>query len=121
MVLGLSESRSKNFGGEGMIQARVKGDGCEIQIQGNADTMRQEFMGIVRGMHGALAEHTGSDATATTLLLSLFTAGVIECMDSDGKEEDDDYEPEMMKRQREADDAMLDMIKEAIKKEYEGE
>lgn len=73
-----------------MIQARVKGDGCEIQIQGNADTMRQEFMGIVRGMHGALAEHTGSAATATTLLLSLFTAGMIECMDSDDEDDDED-------------------------------
>lgn len=91
-----------------MIKAEQKGDGCQVQIQGNSGSLQEEFSAIVKGMHDVLTDHTGSASMSIKLLLCLMSAALIAIDD-----EEDEYASPV--------DSVSDAIREALRKEHEGE
>lgn len=109
MVLGYSESRSQNFGGEGVIKAEDRGNGVAVAITGSdMENIMNEFSAVVASLMQLVV---GEDVPAEVAMLGIHTSVLTGMTKALNQFSDED----------ESDDDMMSIIREAMKKEHEGE
>lgn len=97
-----------------MIKAVTKGDGVvATSFEGDFDTLMDEFGAIVSAMYQGLIrpDDAPPKEIVSTGLLGSFTSGLMSAIEEDTG---------MMDLEDEQDN-LMDIIKEALKKEHEGE
>ena len=96
-----------------MIKAALKRDGVVTSIEGDFDTLMEEFTAMASAMYQALInpDDAPPKEIVSTGLLGAFTSGLMRAIEEDTG---------MMDLEDEQDN-LTDIIKEALRKEHEGE